>query len=154
MTTIEYVRRQTSDGESVRDVVSAAVAELVDLESAEQLSSTDAVDLEALESLFRSSDVDGPQPRGYLTFELAECVVTIYSGGHVVAFRKDQALHSELESSALLNDGFTCALQQLINGAYRNDIDVQDSWSLRTQSAYPDWEVEIVEVTKPIHDRS
>lgn len=133
-TRIAYKR--ASGSEELREAIVDAVTDIVSERSPDRSSTADA-------------DVHES--------ELSDCVIVVHSDRVVVlpvdcprGERTDDVLEITGEFS---DDGFGYALEQLVHASYLEGIDIQGSWSLRTVSGMPDWEVEITEVTKPICDQ-
>ncbi|MDG5819563.1 hypothetical protein [Natronococcus sp. A-GB7] len=57
---------------------------------------------------------------------------------------------SRSESAVRSRSAFAASAQRLVSGACRNGVDVRGSWSLRTEEPFPDFELEILEVEKPV----
>lgn len=45
-------------------------------------------------------------------------------------------------------EAFDTALQQLVQAAYANGVDIEGGWECRTTTDDPDWEIMILEVAK------
>ncbi|WP_293032124.1 hypothetical protein [Natronococcus sp.] len=54
------------------------------------------------------------------------------------------------ESTVRSRSAFAASAQRLVSEACRNGVDVRGSWSLRTEESFPDYELEILEVEKPV----
>ena len=52
--------------------------------------------------------------------------------------------------SILSKSEFATSVQRLVHSACRNDVDVRGSWPFRTDADFPDFELEILEVEKPV----
>lgn len=52
--------------------------------------------------------------------------------------------------SILSKSEFATSVQRLVHSACRNDVDVRGSWPFRTEADLPDFELEILEVEKPV----
>ncbi|AGB36138.1 hypothetical protein [Natronococcus occultus] len=74
--------------------------------------------------------------------EPAPGLVLLCSVGALSTFRDESAVRSR--------SAFASSVQWLVSEACRNGVDVRGSWSLRTEETFPDFEVEILEVEKPI----
>ena len=54
------------------------------------------------------------------------------------------------ESAVRSRSAFAASAQRLVSEACRNGVDVRGSWSLRTEETFPDFELEILEIEKPV----
>ncbi|MDG5757921.1 hypothetical protein QA600_01010 [Natronococcus sp. A-GB1] len=54
------------------------------------------------------------------------------------------------EAAVRSRSAFAASAQRLVSEACRNGVDVRGSWSLRTEETFPDFELEILEVEKPV----
>jgi hypothetical protein len=54
------------------------------------------------------------------------------------------------EAAVRSRSAFAASVQRLVSEACRNGVDVRGSWSLRTEETFPDFELEILEVEKPV----
>lgn len=54
------------------------------------------------------------------------------------------------EAAVRSRSAFAASAQRLVSEACRNGVDVRGSWSLRTDETFPDFELEVLEIEKPV----
>ncbi|MFU8867446.1 hypothetical protein [Natronococcus sp.] len=102
--------------------------------------------LPALVEPARPSTLGGDAPRLEEARPLSEPVPGVVFLCSVDAFSTPVRNEAAVRSRST----FAASAQRLVSEAGRNGVDVRGSWSLRTEETFPDFELEILEVEKPV----
>ncbi|ELY59840.1 hypothetical protein C491_05711 [Natronococcus amylolyticus DSM 10524] len=92
------------------------------------------------------SDLGGRAPRLEEAVPLSEPI----SGVVLLCSVDSLSAPSRSGSAVHSRSAFATSAQRLVSEACRNGVDVRGSWSLRTEETFPDFELEVLEVEKPV----